>query len=162
MSTETWKQIENFQGYEVSNEGRVRSKKCVLKPQKHSGGYQIVSLYIKGKQNIRFVHSLVLTAFVGERPDGYQACHGNGIKTDNRVSNLRWDTPSENQIDRDLQGTGFFGKQRKLTRLTSEKVLEIREKLIANAGNKTKTANQLGLSRTTVADIANGRTWNKK
>jgi hypothetical protein len=30
---------------------------------------------------------------------GQQACHNNGVKTDNRAANLRWDTSSENARD---------------------------------------------------------------
>lgn len=46
------------------------------------------------------IHKLVLEAFVGERPSGMQACHGNGDKTDNRLVNLRWDTVKANHRDK--------------------------------------------------------------
>lgn len=46
-----------------------------------------------------YVHRLVLEAFVGPCPPGMEACHWNGIPGDNRLHNLRWDTPSANNAD---------------------------------------------------------------
>jgi hypothetical protein len=51
------------------------------------------------------VHQLVLEAFVGPRPRGMESCHNNGNQTDNRLVNLRWDTKSENNLDRVRHGT---------------------------------------------------------
>ena len=109
---EEWCAVPGFEGsYEVSDQGRVRSlprltqsnykgapyrKKVpggLLKPQKHTGGYLHVGL--SGK--IYLVNWLVLEAFESLRPDGYVSCHNDGDKTNNRKSNLRWDTPKENK-----------------------------------------------------------------
>lgn len=51
-----------------------------------------------------YVHTAVLLAFVGERPEGLEACHNNGIPSDNRLENLRWDTRSSNRRDTILHG----------------------------------------------------------
>jgi hypothetical protein len=45
------------------------------------------------------VHSLVALAFHGPRPEGLDVAHGNCVKTDNRPSNLRYCTRSENLLD---------------------------------------------------------------
>lgn len=42
------------------------------------------------------IHQIVLEAFCGPCPDGMEVLHGNGIRTDNRLSNLRYGTRSEN------------------------------------------------------------------
>lgn len=55
-----------------------------------------------GRRN-RFVHELVLLAWVGPRPgsvDEIEACHGPGGSRDNSVANLRWDTVKANTADR--------------------------------------------------------------
>ena len=62
-----------------------------------SGKYWTVRL--RGKTHM--VHVLILTAFVGPRPDGYCACHGPDFDTaNNRLSNLRWDTYDANNKER--------------------------------------------------------------
>ncbi len=43
------------------------------------------------------VHHAVLLAWVGPCPEGYQCDHLNGNNVDNRLCNLQWVTPSENQ-----------------------------------------------------------------
>jgi hypothetical protein len=65
------------------------------------GGYRV----IKMRDNHRYahiaIHCLVLLAFVGPRPEPhYQGCHWDGNARNNALSNLRWDTPSANQLDR--------------------------------------------------------------
>lgn len=42
------------------------------------------------------IHDLIARAFLGNRPKGYDVDHINGNKTDNRPSNLRYVTRSEN------------------------------------------------------------------
>lgn len=51
------------------------------------------------------VHRLVLEAFVGPCPPGMECCHNNGVASDNRLCNLRWDTSSENKYDWVRSGT---------------------------------------------------------
>lgn len=43
-----------------------------------------------------YIHRLVYEAWIGNIPNGYDIDHINGIKTDNRVSNLRAVPRSEN------------------------------------------------------------------
>ena len=42
-------------------------------------------------------HTLMATAFLGRRPEGYECDHLNGVGTDYRPSNLQWVTPAENR-----------------------------------------------------------------
>ena len=87
---EIWKKIEGYEGYEVSNEGRVRGDKGVLKKEKTRCGYLRVTLYKDGKQKHFQIHRLVAAAFCSN-PE-YLPCvnHKNEDKTDNRVENLEW------------------------------------------------------------------------
>ena len=129
---ERWLPIADFPGYDVSDQGRVRSywrtvsrgigngtgKKNVMvpNPQKilnpdiNPGGYPTVRLYIEGKGRTRFcIHKLVLETFIGPCPPGMEACHNNGKRPDNRPSNLRWDTRKNNHWDRWEHGTDPTG-----------------------------------------------------
>lgn len=119
ITRETWRTAVGWEGYyEVSDQGRVRSldrtvvarnRQIRLRGQlrKTSTGrpYPMVVLSRPGVRTTESVHALVLTAFVGPRPEGNEACHGIGGPTDNRLSNLRWDTLHENNLDKVRHGT---------------------------------------------------------
>jgi hypothetical protein len=104
--TELWRTVNFNNNYEVSNIGNLRRKKAdgdyfVLKGsiQKTSGyKYANITNPLTKKRKLCYIHNLVLTAFVGERPEeteesGRYVCdHINRCKTDNTVSNLRWVT----------------------------------------------------------------------
>jgi len=122
---EEWRAVPGFEGrYEVSNLGQVRSlgrtetysrilndgrRDNVTRTKKTkplvgnlgSNGYLTVRL--KGKTYA--IHRLVLTAFVGPRPEGQAACHNDGDSVNNILSNLRWDTYQANNMDRAKHGT---------------------------------------------------------
>jgi hypothetical protein len=104
---EEWRPIPGYQGrYEVSDRGRVMSHQRqtprLLKSFVHRDGYPCVNL---GRGNQRYVHRLVLEAFVGSAPEGMEACHDNGDRADCRLANLRWDHHSGNMLDKVRHGT---------------------------------------------------------
>ena len=91
------KDIINFENYQISDDGRVWSKKSNkwLKPI-DVNGYKKASLYKNGKKYQRLVHRLVAEAFI-PNPNNYDEInHINEDKSDNRVENLEWCTPSYN------------------------------------------------------------------
>ena len=94
---EEWKDIESFEGYQVSNEGRVKnSKGKILKPQKNSCGYLRVQLWEDGKQVMKFIHRLVAEAFLPNPQNLPQVNHKDEDKANNRVENLEWCTAKYN------------------------------------------------------------------
>ena len=113
--TEHWRPIIGYEGlYEVSDHGRVKSlerrshlyggryrtyPEMIRTPVDIFGGYKAVKLTRDRRRIQRTVHTLVLTAFVGPRPDGLVACHNDSNPTNNRLENLRWDTQSSNILD---------------------------------------------------------------
>lgn len=121
MTVEIWKPTPGWTGsYEVSNLGNVRSVSRVITHRNGSrvsikgstvyqylarNGYIQVRLWRGGKPHPESVHKLVLTAFTGARPVGLEARHLNGIKSDNRHSNLKWGTRRQNQLDKVAHGT---------------------------------------------------------
>lgn len=76
----------------------------MLNPVQGSRYLQISLHDADGRLRAKNVHVLVLEAFVGPRPQGYEACHGLGGRLDNSLSNLRWDTSSENRLDTTRHG----------------------------------------------------------
>jgi hypothetical protein len=145
MENEIWKPITqikkknkilNFEGYEVSNLGRVRTYKQkygqVSKANKHAGlnrplrstptiitgrpdkrGYMQLCLsdINKKRYNIR-IHIVVTQTFLGFPEEGFIVCHFNDIKTDNRLENLRYDTHRSNILDAQRNGTFPISKKK--------------------------------------------------
>jgi hypothetical protein len=83
------------------NGRRMRFKGRMLKPTPNSDGYPQVHV---GQHRSSKLHVLVLEAFAGPKPPGLQGCHGDDIRTNNRLFNLRWDTDSANQRDKIRHG----------------------------------------------------------
>lgn len=92
MNNETWKQIEDYPNYFVSNTGKIRNVKTgkELIQGLLPNGYLRVHLKQDGKDYSRYVHRLVAQAFI-PNPLGLDTVdHLDGNKLDNRVDNLRW------------------------------------------------------------------------
>lgn len=105
---EIWRDIEGYEGkYQVSNEGRVKalawkgngigcSQNEHILRQNDLRGYKRVGLSKEGVVKWYSVHRLVAKAFI-PNPNNYPVIdHINTIRDDNRVENLRWTTPKEN------------------------------------------------------------------
>lgn len=117
MESEVWLTVDEFEGfYEVSNLGRIRSldradglgrprRGKVLNPVRDRKNHFSVYMRGGGKGRHRFVHRLVLTAFVGPCPEGFEGCHNDGDPSNNRLDNLRWDSQSGNVLDTVRHGT---------------------------------------------------------
>lgn len=109
-----WKDIKRYEGrYQVSDKGDMRSfcryhEGKILKPAVNEHGYLFVTLYeyMESKGTIYSVHRLVAFAFLmQETEDRNKVNHKDGIKNNNRVSNLEWCTSKENQQhSRDVLG----------------------------------------------------------
>ena len=91
--------------YRASTLGRIYSKKTgkVLEGcSQVDKGYIKMSLIMNGEQNKISVHTIICTIFHGGQPGPeYTVDHINRIKYDNRPSNLRWATPSEQGYNKD-------------------------------------------------------------
>ncbi|ERG63471.1 hypothetical protein L332_03560 [Agrococcus pavilionensis RW1] len=118
--TENWLPVVGYEGwYEVSDLGRVRSvsrevrtgvgtrhmQGRVLRPFTRADGRYSVTLSRDDERRTRLVHRMVLEAFVGPQPTGAECCHHDGDPTNNRLTNLRWDTHTGNEADKRRHGT---------------------------------------------------------
>lgn len=91
---ETWKIIENFTNYEISNLGHVRNIKTgrILKPRIAGNGYYNVMLKsdIDGKFYNCYIHRLVALAFISNPNNYKEVNHKDELKNNNTVENLEW------------------------------------------------------------------------
>lgn len=114
-----YRHILGFTGYRIGNDGSVwsrweyRGHKWTLgdvwrrrKPQTEHTGYLCVRLRSdSGQWATRKIHRLVLQEFVGACPPGMECLHRNHVRSDNRLSNIRWGTRAENAAERVARGT---------------------------------------------------------
>ena len=95
---ETFRKIENYNNYSISNLGNVRNDKTgrILKTYTKPSGYMQVQL---GRKTIpQYIHRLVAKAFIPNNDNKPQVNNKNGIKCDNKVEKLEWVTASENNL----------------------------------------------------------------
>lgn len=181
---EEWREIPGFPMYEVSDQGRVRS----WQPQSHTAAprvqprvlrpgrsgkrrlYTYVNLCRDGVPFMRYVHRLVLEAFVGPCPAGMECRHfPNAAPTDNRLVNLSWGTRIENAEDKVTHGTTLRGRTKPpetvlrgdahgRRKLSSEQVLTIRE-LLSGGVSQSELAEEYGVTYATINNIRLRKNW---
>lgn len=99
--SEVWKDIEQFPGYSISSEGRVRNNKTghirTFNPRPDTR-YAKLTVRVNGEAKRSSVHRLVANAFIPNPENKPEINHINGDKFDNRKENLEWCTHSENMI----------------------------------------------------------------
>lgn len=98
---ERWEKIKGYTGYEISNMGRVRSTKRykegkILALNTNKRGYVSICLWKNNVGKTYRLHRLVALAFIPKIEGKELINHKNGIKSDNRVSNLEWCNQKEN------------------------------------------------------------------
>lgn len=123
----------------------------VLKPSTVGLGYLQVRPSIGGELFIEYVHRLVLNAFVGPAPK-LEADHINGIKTDNRLINLRWLTRQANCARRWEHSHGGRGEHGGMAKLTNETAAWIKTRPLP----AYEMAKVLGVCPQTVYNVING------
>lgn len=172
-SGEEWRAVADWNGwYEVSSYGRIRSrgrmvmagsakiwKPCrIIRGSLDRKGYRIVVLRDGDRFESRYHHRLVLFAFVGPCPEGMEACHNDGNKLNNKLDNLRWDTPQANAADKERHGTAHRGETVNGAKLREADIPRIRA-LLAQGKKQTEVAAEYSVSHITIHDIAAGKTW---
>jgi hypothetical protein len=81
----------------------------MLKPVIDRDGYSHVAISRQAHgKTLWKIHALVLTTFVGPRPEGMYGCHIDGDPSNNHVSNLYWGTPTQNVHDMIRHGRAFW------------------------------------------------------
>jgi transposase len=174
---EQWKAIPGYEGlYEASSLGRVRSlavrvkingrwrsyKGNVLRPGTRRSGrqhYLQVSLSKNGEIKSWGVHQLVLFTFVSPYPSGMECCHNDGDGVNNRLENLRYDTPKGNWADRRRHGTDNSGSKHPCSKFTEDEVVAIRDEYARGGVTSRQLAERYKVNPKGIYNILSRRTW---
>lgn len=167
----TYRTIDRFPGYRFGSDGSVwtrleRRGSLAYQPvgewrpmtlTLNSRGYRTVSLQsTTGLKRCQSVHRLILEAFEGPCPAGMEACHNNGIRGDNRIANLRWDTRRSNHADKRIHGTHSAGERSPKSKLTNAEALEIKTRYSNGGVSQPALAREYGVSQPTIWNIIHG------
>ena len=183
QDTPIYRDIPNFPGYRIALfDDRVEvqtSMRCERKktgrgfswaPSDHwrplnhninNYGYHVVTLCRDKRTHCRLVHRLVLEMLVGPRPVEMQCRHLNGVRTDNRPSNLTWGTGKENERDKIAHGTSSHGERNPSAKLTYSLVETIKRR-IDNGDVQADLAREYGVGNSTISRIKHGKSWSKQ
>jgi len=149
-----------FSHYRVGDDGSVWSCRRTpiwkrLTPQ-YCGSYLHVTLCLNNRREVYGVAELVLLAFVGLRPRGFESCHfPDPNPENNRLRNLTWGSRMENQHHRKVHGTDNSGERSGRAILTEQDVLMIRNSEESNP----VLAVRLGVHPQTVWCVRRGISW---
>jgi hypothetical protein len=144
--------------YAIGIDGSVwkLKKQQWVRANQHQSTRGRLQVCILGK--LHLVHRVVLETFIGLCPKGLEGCHNDGDHTNNCLSNLRWDTPANNMLDKIKHGNTNKGERCPLAKLTEEKVIAIRL-MCKHGATQKEAAARFGIARNTVSLIVNNLRW---
>ncbi len=173
------KQIPNFSGYYVDDQGNVWSRRKI-KGNGYGGGSvsvltkrfrklklqpnwntKYLSISLRNDQGThigKLVHHLVLEAYVGPCPPGMECRHLDGNPKNNRLENLCWGTIKQNREDARRHGTLNVGERNGFAKLTNKQAKDILT-LYRSGQGPTAIARQLEIKVGLVRKVCWGTTF---
>lgn len=175
---EQWRPIPGSNGrYDVSDQGRVRANRWTVHTAngqvrtyqtrmmstytEERTGYSMLRLSAPNGTRLRRVHNLVAEAFLGPRPEGADVCHNDSDGTNNRLSNLRYDTHVGNFQDMVDAGRSTYGENQPNAVLTEEMVLYARRRYVRRSRTDgiPAMAREFGVNEGTLKAAVIGPNW---
>lgn len=149
-----------YPGYYITEEGHVFScrSKRFLRPMKCGKYLAVEVMHESGKMVRRYVHRLVAEVSHGCDFPELEVCHNDGNPHNNAVSNLRFDTRTNNMADKIAHGTANYGERNPMAKLTNAEVNEIRQR-VSNGEKQISMCASYGVSPMTISRLVRGETW---
>lgn len=174
--TEYWADIKDYEGYyQVSNFGCVRSVDRVdIAGHRRTGKilkfncsgsakYARYRLSKEGQKTNFDGHRLVAQAFISNPDNSPVVNHINGVKTDNRLTNLEWCTAQDNikhACKMGLNNSNYQkGESNPQAKLSTFDVLEIKRLLIESKLSQREIASKFNISEGAIYNIKSGSNW---
>lgn len=178
---EVWKEVKGFEDYVISNLGRVVSRQRKVR-YTHSvtkkeyfrtteekflkvyinkrTGYKFVQLYKDKKPKTYTIHRLVADNFINNILGNKVVNHIDGNKHNNIATNLEWCSNEYNHEHATRTGLVASGEKISTSKLNYHCVHAIRI-LIDMGFNHRELSDIFDVSRPTITNILNKKTWNK-
>jgi len=172
---EIWKPVKGYEcQYEVSSFGRVKSLartkiikgggvqpvcERILKYGIYKNSYAVVVLCNPPSKRTCKVHRLVLEAFIGVRPIGFDGSHIDGNKHNNNIKNLCWESKKDNSKRKRNHGTFPSGVKNGNSKLTEDKVVKIRELYESGYWTQEALGRWFNVRASSIGNIISKRTW---
>ena len=151
--TELWKEIDGWSNYKVSTFGNVKSYcryrdgKLLSQATYKRGGYKYIALgnIDKKTQKKYKIHRLVALNFIPNPDNLLEVDHIDQNTANNHISNLRWSTPSLQQLNTSRTRTDILETDPKKRRNEIEKIRKrqiiVSKKFYCNTCNKAFVGN---------------------
>lgn len=166
-----WKQIVGYEGlYSASDDGQIRSEDrvvrhhlggpkrlngAVMRPYTSSHGYLMLTLCKENTRTKHAVHRLVLQAFSNDLGIGLDACHNDSDRSNNAISNLRWDDRKGNMADVKALGRSNRGERSPTAKISEEEARDI----FFDKRPQKVIASKYKINQSTVSLIKNRKRW---
>lgn len=144
-----------------NNCSKFRNIKPVIAGCIEAKGYRTLHTQINGFRYHAKAHRIVWIYFNGKIPVGLEINHKNGIKSDNRLSNLELITPSQNQTHSYRITKTHIAKKGENNSSSKLKEFEVKEILrrFELGEKRSAIAQYFNISYYTIWDITKRRTW---
>ncbi len=130
-----------------------------LQGRPNGKGYLRVTIVNGDERKDHYIHRLVLSAWNGEGPKGFEVSHLDGNPANNQLSNLEWQSKSDNNFKKLEHGSMPLGSGHKNSKLSEESVRAARTLWPTHSLSEIVKILDLSVCNQTLHEAIVGKTW---